>query len=497
MILGLILIFLTVAFSFSQTSPQRVENINDNLYSFLCKNVFERQKQKDSVVLDLNSPLKRVSIFLYLSDQFYLGSFDEFEIYLGISPSNSLTNLKKYFKASIQQKEKLKTIKIISEFNKSSNSRKIGYKKLLETDIEDNYLKRRTSFYKCPLSRCLDEKLNIELHGFDIHKNPLDTSEIIFDKYGLVKKKLNNDTKNSNHFLVDTLPILNADLSASDPGVSVYKANLVSSDIINNFYLVRFKSGEDTVIGWICACAVKPEPYFVNYDSLELVNINYLSTVDERYLKYDFMRRIKNQKWYKDCFPEMYNLENHVDIILSYAIHLNFKESIPLYNEAIKLSPLNDKAYRYLGASKVGVGDYFGAIQAFTKSIEINPKDEIAYERRGESKIKLKDLRGALLDFQKILEINSINANAYFSIANIKYDLGNYDIAINYYTKFINILQKEKGHEEDYNLKHAYYNRGLAKINVKLKNEGCLDFSRAGELGQEKAYQAIKDYCND
>ena len=42
----------------------------------------------------------------------------------------------------------------------------------------------------------------------------------------------------------------------------------------------------------------------------------------------------------------------------------------------------------------------------------------------------------------------------------------------------------------------VYINRGLAKLGLGQKDSGCLDFSKAGELGYSEAYQSIKEYCN-
>ncbi len=41
----------------------------------------------------------------------------------------------------------------------------------------------------------------------------------------------------------------------------------------------------------------------------------------------------------------------------------------------------------------------------------------------------------------------------------------------------------------------AYYNRAGAKINLGQKDSGCLDLSKAGELGYMDAYDLIKKYC--
>jgi lipoprotein NlpI len=43
----------------------------------------------------------------------------------------------------------------------------------------------------------------------------------------------------------------------------------------------------------------------------------------------------------------------------------------------------------------------------------------------------------------------------------------------------------------------AYFNRGLVLIYLKDKEKGCIDLSRAGELGVQDAYGVIKKYCED
>ena len=43
----------------------------------------------------------------------------------------------------------------------------------------------------------------------------------------------------------------------------------------------------------------------------------------------------------------------------------------------------------------------------------------------------------------------------------------------------------------------AYFNRGLVLNYLKDKEKGCIDLSRAGELGVQDAYGVIKKYCED
>jgi hypothetical protein len=44
---------------------------------------------------------------------------------------------------------------------------------------------------------------------------------------------------------------------------------------------------------------------------------------------------------------------------------------------------------------------------------------------------------------------------------------------------------------------NAYYNRGLVLIYLKDKEKGCIDLSRAGELGVADAYSVISKYCEN
>jgi len=55
------------------------------------------------------------------------------------------------------------------------------------------------------------------------------------------------------------------------------------------------------------------------------------------------------------------------------------------------------------------------------------------------------------------------------------------------YTKVIELNPKSS---------KAYSNRGIAKFKSGDKNGGCMDWSKAGELGDYSAYDKIKEHCN-
>jgi tetratricopeptide (TPR) repeat protein len=48
--------------------------------------------------------------------------------------------------------------------------------------------------------------------------------------------------------------------------------------------------------------------------------------------------------------------------------------------------------------------------------------------------------------------------------------------------------------ELDPDLGEAYYNRGLVQIFMKDTRKGCMDLSKAGELGIAAAYDLLKEF---
>jgi tetratricopeptide (TPR) repeat protein len=141
--------------------------------------------------------------------------------------------------------------------------------------------------------------------------------------------------------------------------------------------------------------------------------------------------------------------------------------------------------------------DYEGAVYEISKAIELeNPKSIFIggwYEFRGALKNQLRDYRGALIDYEKAISLipnyntKSI-ADSFNGRGHSKLALGKFNGAIKDIDKAIKLVPNDGRY---------YVMRGLAKININsLKDSGCLDFSKAGELGYEPAYESIKEFCN-
>jgi len=129
-----------------------------------------------------------------------------------------------------------------------------------------------------------------------------------------------------------------------------------------------------------------------------------------------------------------------------------FNEAIVIADLLIKNNP--DFVYGYLlkGNSLYYKEDYTAAIMQYNKVIELNPREIGGFHNRGLCKYYLEDYRGAIKDYNAALEINP-------------------------------------------NFPNTYFRRGMAKIKLGRIDDGCLDLSKAGELGFVQAYDEIRKNC--
>ncbi|ESU19943.1 hypothetical protein FCR2A7T_13500 [Flavobacterium cauense R2A-7] len=192
--------------------------------------------------------------------------------------------------------------------------------------------------------------------------------------------------------------------------------------------------------------------------------------------------------------------ENHTKG-LRFLIEGNYKEAISQFTLSIAKNPKDSESYELRGNAYMGINDISKAMTDLAKAIQINKNNINAYKTRGILKMNLQDYRGAILDFdvvvkdhQKTLKsdvfgdvLKDLNAEAYAYRALCKLKLDDSQGAMQDAEEAI----KYKPYEGI-----AYYVRGFYRLNSGNKNEGCMDLSKAGELGYQEAYQLIQKYCN-
>jgi tetratricopeptide (TPR) repeat protein len=130
----------------------------------------------------------------------------------------------------------------------------------------------------------------------------------------------------------------------------------------------------------------------------------------------------------------------------------------------------------------------------FISSIESNVQ-VLSMDDTGNTRARVKDQVIRQYDYTDAIEDMKKAAETVPDLPYIYYNLGNlyclsseHVSSIENYSKAIELYPY---------MGDAYFNRGLVLIYLKDKEKGCIDLSRAGELGVQDAYGVIKKYCEE
>ena len=93
--------------------------------------------------------------------------------------------------------------------------------------------------------------------------------------------------------------------------------------------------------------------------------------------------------------------------------------------------------------------------------------------------------------FEDLYQASAIDNNSSAAL----YNKGNTERSRKEYTQALQSYTRALNRRRDF--AEAYYNRGLTLIYLQDSKRGCMDMSRAGELGIEEAYRVIEKYCNE
>ena len=219
----------------------------------------------------------------------------------------------------------------------------------------------------------------------------------------------------------------------------------------------------------------------------------------------DFLKRIDNRyltlSWRDSSLPA----DSLVVLDKSYAAKLNASElkwealferavsqalikqytnSVNTYTAAIELNPSNPFLYLNRSTTRAEMIDFISSIDNSYQRITI---DSDPANRLHNNSKRTYNYDEATADLNKVIKLYPDFAYAYYNRANLKALSGDLPAAFDDYTKAI---------ELNPHFAEAYYNRGVAQLFMKDTRKGCLDISKAGELGITEAYEVLKRYAN-
>lgn len=221
-----------------------------------------------------------------------------------------------------------------------------------------------------------------------------------------------------------------------------------------------------------------------------------------------------------------------------YSDEKQYEKAVSDFKKVLELNKFNHEAYFELSRIYLERRDYYNALENIINAIQIrnikeyqlqkgNVEFEMAdyakcieslslylerggsinrdYEyyscvfKRGHAKMFLGDYFGAILDFNKASKFD--NGLVYKDCKYIFYNLeavSLFNRGICYFNlgKFNSALKDiDAGLKLEKEDRLGLYYKGLIEIKLNRKVNGCIHLSRSGELGYEKAFEAIREFC--
>jgi tetratricopeptide (TPR) repeat protein len=164
-----------------------------------------------------------------------------------------------------------------------------------------------------------------------------------------------------------------------------------------------------------------------------------------------------------------------------------YKDALSDLNTAIKIQPDSAEMYYYKGFCLAELFKYNGAINAYDKAISLKPDYAAAIYNRGAAKGELNRYTEGMADFKVALEKDPELVDGQINLALSHLGMKEYEEAIKGFNQVITA--------RDNNLGKAYFYRGEAKYELGKKEEACIDYNKALNLGYQTADINIKNLC--
>ena len=165
---------------------------------------------------------------------------------------------------------------------------------------------------------------------------------------------------------------------------------------------------------------------------------------------------------------------------VSQALIKQYTNAVNTFSSAIELNPSNPFLYLNRSTTRAEMIDFISSIDNSYQRITIESDPA---KRLQNSQSRTYNYDEAIADLNKAAKLYPAFPYTYYNRANLM--SGKLPEAYNDYTKAIELNPA---------FAEAYYNRGLVQIFMKDTRKGCLDMSKAGELGIPEAYEILKQY---
>ncbi|MFI3333058.1 MAG: tetratricopeptide repeat protein [Rikenellaceae bacterium] len=167
---------------------------------------------------------------------------------------------------------------------------------------------------------------------------------------------------------------------------------------------------------------------------------------------------------------------------ISQGLIKQYTNSVNTYSAAIELNPTNPFLYLNRATTEAEMIDFISSIDNSYQRISI---DSDPANRLKNNQTRSYNYDAAIADLNKAIKLYPEFAYTYYNRANLLALSGKLPEAYDDYSKAIELFPS---------FAEAYYNRGVVQIFMKDTRKGCIDLSKAGELGISKAYLILEEY---
>jgi tetratricopeptide (TPR) repeat protein len=183
----------------------------------------------------------------------------------------------------------------------------------------------------------------------------------------------------------------------------------------------------------------------------------------------------------------------------------DFSKAAATISQAISFNTKDAELYYLRSQYLFGDGQNLSALADINKAIFILPSSDQYRAQRGYINFMISNYRAAYADYSRALSLNNSVASYYEFRGHSNYNLEKYLEAYEDYSKAIDLIISEISSKNtritndnplNKKLRGILLYRGMSLVQDNRPYDGCDDFERAYQMGESKARNYMRKYCN-
>lgn len=183
----------------------------------------------------------------------------------------------------------------------------------------------------------------------------------------------------------------------------------------------------------------------------------------------------------------------------------DYESAIYTIDEALLIDPDKPELLYLKSKYLLGNKENLAALSQINQAIVLSPTNDKFLAQRGSINFEINRYKAAMADFNRAIRINDQNSSYYEYRGHCNFNLDRHAEAYEDYSNAIDLIIKtiatKRGtvtyaSELNKDLRSVLLFRGMSLVHDNRPYDGCDDFKRAYQMGETKARNYIRKYCN-